>query len=133
MSSLAVTPAYLELLARIPPRVIRSDEQNDSYIQALYELEQNQAAWTPDERELADLLTLMIEDFEERHFSLPHASPAAALEFLMDQHNLKPADLSEILGPPQVLSEVLAGCRPLEIDQIRRLAQRFNVSPELFF
>jgi len=110
MSAFAVTPAYLQLLTKIPPRVIRSEEQNDSYIVALYDLEQNHKSWSPDERELADLLTLLIEEFEQRHYALPRSSPAEALEFLMDQHSLKPADLADILGAPEAAAEILARC-----------------------
>jgi hypothetical protein len=55
MSTLAVTPAYSALLVRFPPRVIRSDEQNEGYIQALYELEERQDAWTSDEAELGSV------------------------------------------------------------------------------
>ena len=65
MSALTVSPAYTALLARIPPRVVRSEEQNESYIAALYELERRHNKWSEAERELADLLTLLIEDFEE--------------------------------------------------------------------
>jgi HTH-type transcriptional regulator/antitoxin HigA len=133
MSALAVTPAYLQLLAKIPPRVIRSEEQNDSYIEALYDLEQNQLSWTTDERELSDLLTLLIEEFEQRHYALTRSTPAEALEFLMDQHSLKPADLYDIFGTPDVATEILAGRHLLEPDQIRRLAQRFQVSADPFF
>jgi len=74
MNSLAVSPAYSALLVKFPPRVIRSEEQNEGYIQALYELEQNQNSWTPEEAELADLLTLLIENYEEKHYQLPKSS-----------------------------------------------------------
>ena len=75
MSALTVSPAYTALLARIPPRVVRSEEQNESYIAALYELERRHNKWSEAERELADLLTLLIEDFEEKNYQLPKASP----------------------------------------------------------
>jgi HTH-type transcriptional regulator/antitoxin HigA len=45
MSALAVNPAYTALLAKFPPRVIRSEEQNESYIKTLYELEQRHDEW----------------------------------------------------------------------------------------
>ena len=37
MSALTVSPAYTALLARVPPRVIRTEEQNEYFIAALYE------------------------------------------------------------------------------------------------
>jgi HTH-type transcriptional regulator/antitoxin HigA len=133
MSALAVSPAYTALLVRFPPRVIRSDEQNEAYIQALYELEQHHADWSPEEADLADLLTLLIEDYEEKHYQLPKCSPRKLIEFLMEQHGLKQKDLVDVFGTPSTVSEVLSGKRDLSRQHIRRLSERFRVPPELFF
>jgi HTH-type transcriptional regulator/antitoxin HigA len=133
MSALAVSPAYTALLAKFPPRVIRTEEQNESYIAALYELEKRHKKWTEAERELADLLTLLIEDFEEKHYDLPRSSPLEVIEFLMDQHGLKQKDLVDVFGTPSIVSEVMNGKRELNKEQIRRLSERFEVSPEVFF
>jgi HTH-type transcriptional regulator/antitoxin HigA len=133
MSALTASPAYTALLARVPPRVIRTEEQNESYIAALYELEQRHKKWSEAERELADLLTLLIEDFEEKNYSLPKASPLEVISFLMEQHGLKQKDLADVFGTPSIVSEVMNGKRELNKEQIRRLSQRFHVSPELFF
>ena len=133
MSALAVTPAYTALLAKFPPRVIRSEEQNEAFINALHQLEQRQSKWTTEEEELADLLTLLIEDFEDKHYQLPKSSPLEVLAFLMDQNNLRQKDLADIFGTPSIVSEVINGRRELNKEHIRRLSERFHVSPELFF
>ena len=133
MSALAVNPVYTALLAKVPPRVIRSDEQNEAYIEALYEMEQRKGKRSKEERELADLLTLLIEDYEEKHYQLPKASPLEVIGFLMDQHGLKQKDLVDVFGAPSIVSEVMRGKRELNKEQIRRLSERFGVSPELFF
>jgi len=85
------------------------------------------------ERQLLKLLTLLIEDYEEKHYNLPKASPLAVTVFLMEQHSLKQKDLTDIFGTPSITSEVLSGKRKLNKEQIRRLSTRFQVSPELFF
>ncbi|MBS1798758.1 MAG: transcriptional regulator [Acidobacteria bacterium] len=133
MSALAVSPAYTALLAKFPPRVIRTEEQNESYIAALYELEKRHKKLTEAERELADLLTVLIEDFEEKHYDLPRSSPLEVIEFLMDQHGLKQKDLVDVFGTPSIVSEVMNRKRELNKEQIRRLSERFHVSPEMFF
>jgi HTH-type transcriptional regulator / antitoxin HigA len=76
---------------------------------------------------------LLIEDFEKNHYHLPRASPLGALRFLMDQHGLKQNDLVDVFRTPSIVSEVLNGKRELNKDHIKRLSERFNVSPELFF
>ena len=133
MSALAVSPVYTALLAKVPPRVVRSDEQNEAYIEALYEMEQRKGRRSKEERELADLLTLLIEDYEEKHYQLPKASPLEVVAFLMDQHGLKQKDLVDVFGAPSIVSEVMRGKRELNKEQIRRLSERFHVSPEMFF
>jgi HTH-type transcriptional regulator / antitoxin HigA len=132
MSALAASPVYARLLARIPPKVIRTEAENEHYINALHVLEQKRSL-KREEKELADLLTLLIENFEEKRYQLPRATPRQALSFLMEQHALKQKDLVDIFGARSIVSEVLNGKRELTKEQIRRLSQRFHVSPELFF
>jgi len=55
------------------------------------------------------------------------------LRFLMDQHGLKQRDLTDVFGTPSIVSEVLSGKRELNKDHIKRLSERFHVSPEIFF
>jgi HTH-type transcriptional regulator/antitoxin HigA len=133
MSALAVSPLYTALLAKVPPRVVRSEEQNEAYVEALYEMEQRKGRRSKEERELADLLTLLIEDYEEKQYQLPKASPLEVISFLMEQHELKQKDLVDVFGTPSIVSEVLRGKRELNKEHIRRLSERFGVSPELFF
>lgn len=133
MTVMTANPAYAELLARVPPKVIRTEEENEAYTAALYELMQNHADLSSEERDLADLLTLLIEDFEEKHYQLPKATPTEVIAFFMDQHSLKQKDLVDVFGTASIVSEVLSGKRDLNKDHIARLSERFHVSPEVFF
>jgi len=85
------------------------------------------------ERRLADLLTLLIEDFEDKHYALKVASPIEVLNELMLANNLKQKDLVDVFGTPSITSEVLSGKRKLNTQHIRKLSRRFRVSPEVFF
>ena len=134
MSSLTASPEYTALLRKIPPKVIRTEEENEAYTQILYDLDRRSKALTSAEREFAELLTLLIEDFEEKNYSLPSsAKPAGVVRFLLDQHGLKQKDVVDIFGTPSIVSEVLSGKRDLTKDHIARLSRRFHVSPEAFF
>jgi HTH-type transcriptional regulator/antitoxin HigA len=124
---------YERLLLRVPPKVIRSEEENEYFIEELRRLEEYESEWGEAERSFAELLTLLIEDFEEGHYSLPKASPLDAIGFLMDQQGLKQKDLADVFGTPSIVSEVLNGKRELNKEHIRRLSERFGVSPEVFF
>ena len=132
MSSVTVSREYSTLLERVPPKVIRTERENEAYTEILYELDQRKAL-TSAEKELAELLTLLIEDFEEKRYRLPRSKPLDALRFLMEQHGLKQKDLAGVFGSPSIVSEVLGGKRDLNKGHIKRLSERFHVSPELFF
>lgn len=133
MSSLAASRKYGELLKKFPPKVIRTEKENEVYTEILHKLDRRSKTLTAAEKELAELLTLLIEDFEERHYQLPSTTPVATMRFLMDQHGLKQKDLVDVFGTPSIVSEVLSGKRELNKEQIKRLSERFHVSPELFF
>jgi len=133
MSAVLVSPEYSTLLKKIPPKVIRTEKENDAYTEILYDLDRRSRTLTPAEKELAELLTLLIEDFEEKRYPWPRAKPLEVLRFLMDQHGLKQKDLVDVFGTPSIVSEVLSGKRELNKDHIKRLSERFHVSPELFF
>jgi HTH-type transcriptional regulator/antitoxin HigA len=133
MSTLTVSPEYGALLRKIPPRVIHTEKENEAYTAVLHDLDRRSKTLTPAEKELAELLTLLIEDFEERRYQLPRARPLEVLRFLMDQHGLKQKDLVDVFGTPSIVSEVLSGKRELNKDHIKGLSERFHVSPELFF
>ena len=133
MDSGIANSEYAWLLSRISPKVIQSEKENEFYTQALYELDQRGAKLTRAERELAELLTLLIDDFESKRYELPRAKPLEVLRFLMEQHGLRQKDLVDVFGTRSIVSEVLSGKRKLNKDHIERLSQRFHVSPDVFF
>jgi HTH-type transcriptional regulator / antitoxin HigA len=133
VSTLTTSPEYEALLRKVPPKVIRTEKENEAYTEILYELDSRAPKLTAAEKELAELLTLLIENFEEKRYPIPKAKPLDVLRFLMEQQNLLQKDLADVFGTPSIVSEVLSGKRELNKDQIARLSARFHVSPELFF
>jgi HTH-type transcriptional regulator/antitoxin HigA len=80
---------------------------------------------------LVDIVGDLIEDYEAEHHALPETTGVHALKFLMEQHDLKQSDLTEI-GSQGVVSEILAGKRELNIRQVRALSEHFAVSAATF-
>ena len=132
MSATAVRSEYAALLSSTLPAVIRSEAENERYIAALEELDSKGKRMTAAERRMAELLTLLIEDFEDKHYALKASSPIDVLNELMGANNLKQKDLLDVFGAPSIVSEVLHGKRQLTTEHIRRLSRRFHVSPEAF-
>ena len=132
MSATAVRSEYAALLSSTLPSVIRSEAENERYVSLLEELDSKGSRMTTAERRMAELLTLLIEDFEEKHYALKASSPVEVLSELMEANNLKQKDLVDIFGTPSIVSEVLHGKRQLTTEHIRRLSRRFHISPEVF-
>jgi len=132
MSATAARSEYAALLATTLPAVIRSEAENERYIALLEELDRKGSRMTAAERRMAELLTLLIEDFEEKHYSLKASSPLDVLNELMSANNLKQKDLLDVFGTASIVSEVLHGKRQFTTDHIRGLSRRFHVSPEVF-
>ena len=122
---------YRDLISMTLPHVIRTEAENKHYLRVLEILDAKPHP-TAAEQELADLLTLLIEDFEERHYALKVATPLEHLVELMAAHHLKQKDLVDIFGTPSIVSEVLSGKRHFTTEHVRRLSKRFHVTPELF-
>jgi len=114
------------------PRPITSAAQNEHYMEVLYNLERRGRLSAAEEK-YAELLTVLIEAYEEEHYPVRAASPVEVLAELMAANNLKQKDLAPLLGTESVVSEVLSGKRELNKQHIARLSQRFKVSPAVFF
>jgi len=73
----------------------------------------------------------LVENYEEQHYKINDSTPLDTLKYLMEEHSLKQSDLTEI-GSQGVVSEILAGKRTLNIEQIKKISEKFNVSPLVF-
>lgn len=128
----AVAADYGELLSETKPEVINSEELNQLYIQRLEELTSRETV-SPAEEKLIALLTLLVEEYEARHYPVPEAGPLDIIRHLMEVHNLRQKDLADVFGTESIVSDVLNGKRDLAKKHIRRLSARFHVSPSVFF
>jgi len=73
----------------------------------------------------------LIENYEAQEYKINESSPIEALKYLMQEHGLKQSDLKEI-GSQGVVSEILTGKRMLNIEQVKKISNKFHVSPLVF-
>ncbi len=88
------------------PRPIVSEAQNEHYTEVLYNLER-QGKLSAAEENYAELLTVLIEAYEQEHYPIRAASPIEVLTELMAANNLKQKDLAPLFGSESIVSEVL--------------------------
>lgn len=127
-----IAARFRALTAVVPLHVIRNDEDYEKAVAVLNQLLDAGAA---DEHsplaDLANVLGALIGDYEDMVNPRVKVTPAATLRFLMEQHKLSQSDLPEI-GSQGVVSEILRGKRELNVRQIKKLADRFQVPAAVF-
>jgi HTH-type transcriptional regulator / antitoxin HigA len=114
------------------PRTISSSAQHEVYLTRLLELQRKQHR-TSAETETAKLLVVLIADYEAKHFPIERVSGVEVLKELMEANGLRQKDLAEDLGGESIVSLILKEKRQLNRQQIKRLSERFHVSPAVFF
>ena len=111
-------------------RLIKSKEQYDKYCHILENLIVQDNTIIQDEIEL---LTFLIEKWDEEHNTLKDLNPVELIKVLMAEHNLKVNDLIDILGLSKgTVSKILNFHKGLSKETIRRLADYFKVTQEAF-
>jgi HTH-type transcriptional regulator/antitoxin HigA len=130
MSTVLADPA--EMIRRGAPRLIRNDEELAEYTAALFDLTAK-AEPTAEEEEAIELMTLLVERYEQERYPVPEAEPADVLRYLLERNGLSQRDVAPELGSESTVSLVLSGKRQLNRDHIARLSRRFGVSPAVFF
>lgn len=85
---------------------------------------------TPESDE-ADLLGLMIDEYEKKNYPIEAPDPIEAIKIRMDEMQLKQIDLVNEIGGKSRVSEILNRKRKLTVEMIRKLTTRLNLSPGL--
>lgn len=124
--------AYGKLLARTLPRVIKTEKENERIIAELERLDTRGKPLTPEEENLAELMTLLVRQFEESKYPLGHAEPLEALRVLMEDRDLRQRDLIPVFGSSSVASDVFNGNRSISKAHARKLAEYLHVPASLF-
>jgi HTH-type transcriptional regulator/antitoxin HigA len=85
---------------------------------------------TPESDE-ADILGLMVDEYEKKHYHIEAPDPIEAIKIRMEEMQLKQVDLADAIGGKNRVSEVLNRKRKLTVEMIRNLTKRLNLSPGL--
>ncbi len=83
------------------------------------------------ESDEADILGLMIDDYEKKHYSIEAPDPIEAIKIRMEEMQLKQVDLVNEIGGKSRVSEILNRKRKLTVEMIRKLTDRLSLSPNI--
>ncbi len=77
-----------------------------------------------------EILAVLIEHYEAKHFPVPASDPVEAIKFRMEQQGLTNKDLEPFIGSRGRVSEILNHKRPLSLAMIKRLHQGLQIPYE---
>ena len=111
---------------------IKLIKTNADYQKALKRLEEifDARRGTPESDE-ADILGLLVDEYENKHFPINAPDPIEAIKIRMEDLNLNQSDLADALGGKNRVSEILNRKRRLTLEMIRNLSKLLDLSPGL--
>jgi len=113
---------------------IKPIKSEQDYTDALAKIEKLMHAKpnTPEMDEL-EVLTTLVEAYEEQFYKIDAPDPVEAIKFRMEQEGLKQKDLVAIIGSKSRVSEILNRKRKLTIEMIRNLHHQLHIPVESLF
>jgi HTH-type transcriptional regulator/antitoxin HigA len=110
-------------------KVIKTEEQYEATLNRVEEIfDSTKTSETSDELEL---LTVLIEKYENEYHPIPLPDPIEAIKFRMEQMGYQQKDLAKVIGLKIRTSEILNRKRKLTIDVIRKLHDRLGIPTDV--
>lgn len=122
---------YSKLLSKYQPRIIKTEEENEFFLEIVEELISTKNLKSEEEA-LLQLLVKLIEDFEDKHYQINASTPQSRLLHLMEARSLDATDLLEIMGSRDAVVEVINDRLEITKQQAEALGRFFHVDPGLF-
>ena len=111
---------------------IKSIKTEADYQTAMKEIERlfDAASDTP-EGDRLEVLTTLVEAYEEKHYAIPLPDPVEAIQYYMESRGLTRRDLESYIGSRGRVSEIMNRKRSLSIKMIRRLHAGLGIPAEV--
>ncbi|MCF8299280.1 MAG: transcriptional regulator [Melioribacteraceae bacterium] len=111
---------------------IKPIKSEDDYQKALRRLEKIfDAPVESKEGDEAEILSLLIENYENQYYRIEAPDPIEAIKIRMEEMNIKQKDLVGIIGGKSRVSEVLNKKKRLTVDMIRELEKKLHLSASI--
>ena len=115
------------------PVKIRTEAEYDRLNATIRELvDRDEERLSPEEERLVDLLSDLIQQYDEKHYPIKDLPPHEMLRSLMDDNGLGYKDIWSLLDSQDVASEVLKGKRAISRVQAKKLEDFFKIDPGVF-
>ncbi len=114
-------------------KILKTEEEYEAACKRIYKLmNKSEKPVEPDTSagEEIELLSLLVEKYEQEHYPIEAPNPIEAIKFRMEQINLKQKDIAPLFGGTTRVSEVLHGKRPLSLKMIILLNRYLGIPLE---
>jgi antitoxin component HigA of HigAB toxin-antitoxin module len=124
---------FIDLVAMLPPHVIRDETDYDAVIDLLDKL-LARPKLTKGQSEFFETWSVLVSAYERDHHSIDSTEITGldALRHLIEENEMTASDLGELLGNRSLGSKILRAERELSKTHLRILADCFNVDAGLF-
>jgi HTH-type transcriptional regulator/antitoxin HigA len=109
-------------------KVIKTQEDYNRVLKRLSEI--FHAPVDSKEGDEAEILTILIEKYEDEHFPIDAPDPIEAIKYRMEQMELSRKDLAQIIGYKSRVSEIFNRKRKLNLKMIRNLHEKLKIPYE---
>lgn len=109
---------------------IRNEQDYQAALLAVEPMFDNEPALNTPEGDYFEVMCLLIEEYEKKHYPIAPPSPVEAIKFRMEQQELSVKDLESAIGKSNRVYEILNGTRSLTLPMIRRLHAQFGIPLE---
>lgn len=109
---------------------IRTEQDYEAALRAVEPMFDNEPALDTPEGDYFEIMCLLIEEYEKKHYPIEPPTPVEAIKFRMDQQGLSVKDLESAIGKPNRVYEIFSGTRSLTLPMIRRLHKQFGIPLE---
>lgn len=109
------------------PKIIRNEADYEAMLLRIDTLMDSDPAPDSSEGEELELLSLLVERYEEEQYPMDLPDPVSAIKFRMEQQGLRAKDLIPYIGSAPKVSEVLSGQRTLSLTMIRNLVNGLGI------
>lgn len=109
--------------------IIHNESEYEVALQELQRLVELKVR-TQDDVDTIELLSILVEKYEEEHFSMGLPKAKEAIKFVMEQNNLSKKDLAPYFGSASRVSEYFNNKRGMTLKTIKALHKKFGISYE---
>lgn len=106
-------------------KIIKTEAEYEKAIARIEEI-MDAKPGTPEGDEL-ELLSLLVQNYEETNFPLPTADPIDVIQYYLEQRGLKYKDLIGVIGDKTLVSKVINRERKLNLRMVKNLHDHMRI------